>query len=83
MENNMSRQEIAKILFQFHQEIWNDPERLEKEWRELPKDRDFSCMYSVCQREYLRMADGVRKKILPPKEPPLYSKEELVEISWK
>jgi hypothetical protein len=60
----MSRQDIAKILFQFHQEIWDDPEELEKDWKDLPDDRNFSCMYSVCKREYLRMADGVRKKIL-------------------
>lgn len=79
----MSRQEIAKILFQFHQQIWNDPERLEKDWNNLEDDRSFSCIYEISKREYLRMADGVRKKILPPKEPSLYSKEELAEISWK
>ena len=32
----MSRQQIAKILFQFHQQIWNDPERLEKQLRDIP-----------------------------------------------
>ena len=64
----MSRQQIAKILFQFHQQIWNDPERLEKEWNELEDDRSFSCMYEVCKREYLRMADGVKKKVLAEKQ---------------
>lgn len=81
----MSRQEIAKILFQFHQQIWNDPERLEKEWKELEKDRSFSCMYEVCKREYLRMADGVKKKILNDQKEfrQGYSNEEWAEISCK
>ncbi len=77
----MSRQDIAKILFQFHMEIWNDPERVEKEWKALEGDRHLH-IYSVPKREYLRMADGVRKKILgPPKQQ--FSKEELEEISGK
>lgn len=60
----MSRQDIAKILFQFHQEIWHNSEKLDQDWSDLPKDRDFSYPYAVCKREYLRMADGVKKKIL-------------------
>lgn len=68
MENNMSRQQIAKILFQFHHEIWNSPSLLDKKWDSLPKDRDFCCMYEVCKREYLRMADGVKKKVLAEKQ---------------
>ncbi len=59
----MSRQDIAKILFQFHAQIWNDPERLEKEWKQLEGDRNHN-IYQVSKREYFRMADGIRKKIL-------------------
>lgn len=68
----MSRQDIAKILFQFHAQIWGDPERLEKEWKELEGDRNHN-IYQVPKREYLRMADGVRKKIL----------NELVNVEFK
>ena len=79
----MSRQEIAKILFQFDHQIFKNDKKLEEEWKTLPKTRDWTCPYTTCKDEYLRMADGVRKKILPPKEPSAYSKEELAEISWK
>ena len=73
----MSRQQIAKILFQFHQQIWNDPNRLDKEWAELEDDRSFSCMYTICKREYFRMADGVRKKILSNDSPQKVQKHPL------
>lgn len=63
----MSRQNIAKILFQFHRQIWNDPEELEQDWKDLPKTRDLTYSYTVCKDEYLRMADGVRKKVLAEK----------------
>ncbi len=59
----MSRQDIAKILFQFHEQIWNDSEKLNKKWSELEGERRLN-IYQVSKREYLRMADGVRKKIL-------------------
>lgn len=81
----MSRQQIAKILFQFHQQIWNNPERLEKEWKELPGDRNDLYFYTVCKREYFRMADGVKKKILNDQKEfrQGYSNEEWAEISCK
>lgn len=69
----MSRQDIAKILFQFHMEIWKDPEQLERRWKDLPKDSTWANMGQTCKREYLRMTDGVRKKIL----------NELVNVEFK
>lgn len=60
----LSRQEIAKILFQFHRQIWDKKEELEQDWKDLPKTRDYTYPYTVCKDEYLRMADGVKKKIL-------------------
>lgn len=57
------RREIAKVLFQFHERIWDDPDKLEKEWDRVEGQRDLY-IYSVSKQEYLRMADGVMKKFL-------------------
>ncbi len=60
------RREIAKVLFQFHEEIFNDPCKLEKQWNAVEGQRDFH-IYSVSKQEYLRMADGVIKKFFADK----------------
>lgn len=60
------RREIAKVLFQFHEEIFNDPDKLEKQWNVVEGQRDFH-IYSVSKQEYLRMADGVIKKFFADK----------------
>lgn len=60
------RREIAKVLFQFHEQIYNDPDKLEKQWEKVEGQRDLN-IYSVSKQEYLKMADGVIKKFFEDK----------------
>lgn len=61
------RREIAKVLFQFHEQIYNDPDKLEKQWEKVEGQTSWSSMYSLSKKEYLRMADGVIKKFFEDK----------------
>lgn len=61
------RREISKVLFQFHNQIFNDPQKLDEEWEKVEGQRSWSSMYCLSKQEYLRMADGVIKKFFADK----------------
>ena len=64
MSKTKQLEEIAKTLFIYHMKSLGDisnKDYVDKSWNDLPHDRDWGCPYTVCKREYFRMARGMHK----------------------
>lgn len=66
-EDTITKATVAKRLFRYHTNLHSD-EEMEKEWAKLPQERDWGCPYTVCRREYFRMAKGVLDLLGNPTE---------------
>jgi len=58
MNKNKTLEDIAKILFQYHEK---DEEYNQRKWEQLNHERTDSNPYSVSKSEYFRMAKGIYK----------------------
>ncbi len=58
MSKTKKLEQIAKTLFQYYHCL-KPGEELDKKWADLPHDGGIAYMYTMCKKEYFRMAKGV------------------------
>lgn len=65
MSKSKTLELIAKTLFLYNNTFFSN-EEIEAAWKNLPHERDLQRMYSLCKKEYFRMAKGVYEHVIKP-----------------